>query len=132
MNGVDEVLALPKWTESTGEELANSISHGMGLAGAMIGTPILLLAAFHRAVSRLSYRHDRFYRDDVAAVSRIDALSRLATDACKIHPASAGSLRDFLVNCRNIHAVCAGSASRSLGLDDSGTRLGVGDFGRMS
>src|SRR5438094_8484619 len=48
MNGVDEALALPKWTESTGEELANTISHGIGLAGAMIGTPILLLAAFHR------------------------------------------------------------------------------------
>jgi hemolysin III len=47
MNGVDEALDLPKWTESTGEELANTISHGIGLAGAMIGTPILLLAAFH-------------------------------------------------------------------------------------
>jgi hemolysin III len=47
MNGVDEALALPKWTESTGEELANTISHGLGLVGAMIGTPILLLAAFH-------------------------------------------------------------------------------------
>ena len=47
MNGLDEALALPKWTESTGEELANTISHGIGLAGAMIGTPILLLAAFH-------------------------------------------------------------------------------------
>jgi hemolysin III len=47
MNGVDEALDLPKWTESTGEELANTISHGIGLASAMIGTPILLLAAFH-------------------------------------------------------------------------------------
>src|SRR5437899_8060825 len=47
MNGVDEALALPKWTESTGEELANTISHGIGLAAAMIGTPILLLTAFH-------------------------------------------------------------------------------------
>ena len=48
MNRVNEALALPKWTESIGEELANTISHGIGLAGAMIGTPILLLAAFHR------------------------------------------------------------------------------------
>src|SRR5437773_3035756 len=47
MNGVDEALALPNWTQSIGEELANTISHGLGLAGAMIGTPILLLAAFH-------------------------------------------------------------------------------------
>jgi hemolysin III len=47
MSTVDEELAVPKWTQSTGEELANTISHGIGLIGAMIGTPILLLAAFH-------------------------------------------------------------------------------------
>ncbi len=47
MSAVDEELAVPKWTQSTGEELANTISHGIGLIGAMIGTPILLLAAFH-------------------------------------------------------------------------------------
>ena len=44
---VENPLALPTWTQSREEELANSISHGIGLAGAMIGTPILLLAAFH-------------------------------------------------------------------------------------
>jgi hemolysin III len=47
MNVVDQSVALPRRTQSAGEELANSISHGMGLVGAMIGTPILLLAAFH-------------------------------------------------------------------------------------
>jgi hemolysin III len=47
MNAVDDPLILPKWTQSTGEELANSISHGIGLVGALIGTPVLLLAAFH-------------------------------------------------------------------------------------
>ena len=47
MNVVDQSLALPRRPQSAGEELANSISHGLGLAGAMIGTPILLLAAFH-------------------------------------------------------------------------------------
>src|SRR5438552_4173377 len=81
--------------------------------------------------SLFSYRHDRFYRDDVSALSRVDALSRLATDTCKIYPASAGSLRDFFVNCGNVHAVCAWSASRSLGLDNAGTCLGVGHFGRI-
>jgi len=54
MNGVDEALALPNWTQSIGEELANTISHGIGLVGAMIGTPILLLAAFyHGSISFL-------------------------------------------------------------------------------
>jgi channel protein, hemolysin III family len=47
MNAIDESLPLPKWTQSPGEELANGISHGIGLVGGMIGAPILLLAAFH-------------------------------------------------------------------------------------
>ena len=32
--------------QSVGEEVANGISHGIGLVGAMIGIPILVLAAF--------------------------------------------------------------------------------------
>ena len=47
MNAIDESLPLPNWTQSAGEELANSISHGVGLMGAMIGSPILLFAALH-------------------------------------------------------------------------------------
>jgi hemolysin III len=38
----------PKWTQSSGEERANSISAGIGLIGALTGTPILLLAALER------------------------------------------------------------------------------------
>ncbi len=51
MNVVDKSLVLPKWTQSAGEELANSISHGIGLVGAIIGTPILVLAAFRSGSS---------------------------------------------------------------------------------
>ena len=47
MNVTDESLSLQNWTQSAREELANSVSHGFGLLGAMIGTPILLLAAFY-------------------------------------------------------------------------------------
>jgi len=49
MNAIDESLPLPIWTQSVGEEVANGISHGIGLVGAMIGTPILLLAALHHS-----------------------------------------------------------------------------------
>jgi hemolysin III len=45
MNVVDEPMALPRRTQSTGEELANSISHGIGFCAALIGAPILLLEA---------------------------------------------------------------------------------------
>jgi hemolysin III len=47
MNVIDEPLPLQNWTQSAGEEVANGISHGIGLVGATIGTPILLVAAFH-------------------------------------------------------------------------------------
>jgi hemolysin III len=47
MNAIDEPLSFRNWTQSAGEELANGISHGIGLLGAIIGTPILFLAAFH-------------------------------------------------------------------------------------
>src|SRR5215471_642624 len=47
MNAIEESLLLPNWTQSAGEEVANGISHGIGLLGAMIGTPILLMQAFH-------------------------------------------------------------------------------------
>src|SRR6266404_3225154 len=49
MNVVDQSLTLTSRTQSAGEELANSISHAMGLVVAMIGAPILLLAAFRHA-----------------------------------------------------------------------------------
>jgi hemolysin III len=48
MNVVDESPAFPWRAQSAAEELANSVSHGFGLVAAMIGTPILLLAAFYR------------------------------------------------------------------------------------
>src|SRR5690242_21193473 len=49
MNAIDESLPLGRWTQSAGEEVANGISHGLGLVGALIATPILLLAAFHHS-----------------------------------------------------------------------------------
>jgi hemolysin III len=46
MNATGKSLPLQSWKRSVGEELANGISQGIGLVGAMIGTPILFLAAF--------------------------------------------------------------------------------------
>jgi hemolysin III len=45
VNMSDELHVLPKRMQSAGEELANSISHGIGLCAALIGAPILLLEA---------------------------------------------------------------------------------------
>ncbi len=35
-----------RWDQSPGEELANSLSHGIGLVAAAIGAPVLMLAAW--------------------------------------------------------------------------------------
>jgi hemolysin III len=48
VNLSDELRVSPKRMQSAGEELANSISHGIGLCAALIGAPILLLEA-HRS-----------------------------------------------------------------------------------
>ncbi len=45
MNMSDELRVSPKRIQSAGEELANSISHGIGLCAALIGAPVLLLEA---------------------------------------------------------------------------------------
>src|SRR5438105_15130201 len=45
MDVVEELWPLQRWSQSRGEELANAISHGIGLMAGLIGTPVLLLAA---------------------------------------------------------------------------------------
>lgn len=46
MNATNPSCHDSKWDQSLGEELANSISHGLGLIAALIGAPILMLAAW--------------------------------------------------------------------------------------
>lgn len=48
MDVIDDLRATVKWTQSLGEEVANSVSHGLGLVGAAVGTPILLASAANR------------------------------------------------------------------------------------
>ena len=42
---VQAVLSNPKRVQSQGEEIANSISHGTGLVGALVRTPFLVMHA---------------------------------------------------------------------------------------
>ena len=51
MHLTDEFKLPPKWTQSFGEELANTISHLLGLVAAMIGIPFLLFVAWKRGDS---------------------------------------------------------------------------------
>jgi hemolysin III len=42
------VLSNPKRVQSQGEEIANTISHGTGLLGALVGTPFLVMHALRK------------------------------------------------------------------------------------
>jgi hemolysin III len=46
MNLTEPSCTHSKWDQSLGEELANSISHGLGLVAALIGAPVLILEAW--------------------------------------------------------------------------------------
>jgi len=46
---MEDVLAPAKREQSLGEEVANSISHGLGLLAALIGTPFLIISAINDA-----------------------------------------------------------------------------------
>ncbi len=48
MRSMNQRWALPKHSQSVGEELANSISHGIGLVAAVVGAPVLIVAAVWR------------------------------------------------------------------------------------
>ncbi len=42
---MDSILSSPKEGQSHGEEIANSVSHGIGLLAAIVGTPFLVMRA---------------------------------------------------------------------------------------
>ncbi len=48
MDIVEQVRRESNWNQSHGEEVANSISHGLGLLASALGTPVLLFAAWER------------------------------------------------------------------------------------
>lgn len=50
-HNVNELGGVSKRAQSPPEELANTISHGIGLIVALFGTPILLMAALRRGVT---------------------------------------------------------------------------------
>jgi hemolysin III len=45
MKAIDELFAAPNWDQTRREEIANSVSHGVGLAAAIVATPFLCVAA---------------------------------------------------------------------------------------
>jgi hemolysin III len=45
MRAIDELFAAPEWDQSRREEIANSVSHGLGLAAAIVAAPFLYFTA---------------------------------------------------------------------------------------
>lgn len=72
--------ALPQArSQSLGEEIANSVSHGVALLAALVAAPFLVVAAARR---RREYRGDKhFCGDHGAALPYVDAVPRAAGPA---------------------------------------------------
>ena len=128
MNAIDGSLPLPIWTQSAGEEVANGISHGIGLVGAMIGTPILLLAALHHSNIPFFIGTIIFTTTMVLVYTGIDALSLLAADPYEISSPSNRSRGDLFVNRGNVHAICLGPVTRRWRVSRAWDRLGTRAF----
>jgi hemolysin III len=48
MDGMSTLVELPKRRQSAGEEIANSVSHGLGLIAGALAAPVLIVAAVRR------------------------------------------------------------------------------------
>ncbi len=48
MEAMSTLVDLPKRRQSTGEEIANSVSHGVGLVAGALAAPVLIFAAVRR------------------------------------------------------------------------------------
>jgi hemolysin III len=77
----EEWRVSPRRTQSGGEELANSISHGIGLCAALVGAPILLLEA-HRSSPGFFFGAVIF-AVTMSILSGIDAYHCMAANARK-------------------------------------------------
>ena len=129
MNIGDELRVSQKRAQSVGEELANTISHGIGLCAALIGAPILLLEA-HRSGAGF------FFGTVIFAVT----MSMLYLGSTLYHawPQTRGKsilqVLDqsaiFLLIAGNIYPIYARPASRLLERDNTRTCLGTRDFRR--
>ena len=70
MKVIETVCTHSHWDQSLGEELANSISHGLGLVAALIGAPILILEAW-RGGDRLFFVGTMIFAPSDACVNEI-------------------------------------------------------------
>ncbi|MEL0638095.1 hemolysin III family protein [Marinomonas sp. TI.3.20] len=82
---MEDTLAPIKRDQSLGEEIANSISHGIGLLAAVIGTPFLIVSAVENA--------DAGFVVGVSIFSATMILLYLASTL--YHAAPAGSAKNF-------------------------------------
>ena len=130
MNAFDESLPLPMWTQSAGEEVANGISHGIGLVGAMIGTPILLLAAFHHGNIPFLIGTIIF----TTTMLLVYLVSTLYHCWPQTHTKSLLQVLDhsaiFLLIAGTVHAICIGSLTRRWRVSDARDRVGTRAFRR--
>ena len=86
-----KALALQEHTLFLGEEIANSVSHGVGLLAAAAAAPVLVFSAAHSGGAARIGR-ERLCGHDGAAVPHIHALPRVAKESGQATHVGAGFL----------------------------------------
>src|SRR5262252_2398148 len=89
--------------QSLGEEIANSLSSGIGLMAVIAGIPLLVGSAIQTAKRIQSCRRDRFRSGDGDAVPYIDNLSRIAVRQDQASFPSVRSLGNLPSDCRHLY-----------------------------
>ena len=119
---------MPRWTQSRGEELANTISHGIGLVAALIATPVLLLAARNAGSGGF------FVGTIIFALTML--VLYLGSTLYHAWPQTRAKCvlqvfdhsAIFLLIAGTVHAIHARSTPWGMGLDHARTDLGPGDL----
>ena len=118
-----QTLALGK-PQTIGEEIANSLSHGIGLLAAVAAVPVLVLAAIQRGgapgIVGASVRNH-----DGIDVPHIHALPHLAKEQGQAGIPSSGSRGDLPPDRWNVHAVRVGCTQWCVGLTLLGLEWGL-------
>ena len=110
--------------QSAGEEIANGISHGIGVIAALVSAPFLMISAVHKG-RRIGHRRlRRFCRSDGPDVPGIHVVPFLSGWQGKSRLSGTRPRSDFRPHCRHIHSIYARRASRSLGMDVTGSGMG--------
>jgi hypothetical protein len=114
---VQAVLSNPNRVQSQGEEIANSISHGAGLVGALVGTPFLVMHATRHGDAGFIVGTSVFAASMILLYLASDALPCVANRQSQTLFSDHRAFRDLYPYRRHLHTVNPWHTPRCIGLD---------------